>query len=90
MATVPLTLSSASLRSTHSIGLSSSKCRCVYFLSPDLTRYVNSKKSKVQSHALAPAILEGLMPIATEDEPQDIDDDAPSRVRLLIYLHFRC
>jgi hypothetical protein len=41
-----------------------------------------SKKSKIQSHGLAPAILEGLMPIASEDEPEDIDDDAPSRVSL--------
>jgi hypothetical protein len=40
----------------------------------------SSKKSKIQSHALAPAILEGLMPITTEDEPEDIDDDTPSRV----------
>jgi hypothetical protein len=46
-----------------------------------------SKKSKVQSNGLAPAILEGLMPITTETEPEDIDDDAPSRVRLDTY-HF--
>jgi len=43
---------------------------------------VFSKKSKVQSNGLAPAILEGLMPITTETEPEDIDDDAPSRVRI--------
>lgn len=43
-----------------------------------------SKKSKVQSHNLAPAILEGLMPITTEEEPEDIDDDAPSRSALRI------
>ncbi|KAG5652615.1 hypothetical protein H0H81_004344 [Sphagnurus paluster] len=42
------------------------------------------KKSKIQSHNLAPAILEGLMPIATEDEPEDLDDDAPSRSALRI------
>ncbi|KAF9462876.1 armadillo-type protein [Collybia nuda] len=45
---------------------------------------VQYKKSKVQSHGLAPAILEGLMPIATESEPEDIDDDAPSRSALRI------
>ncbi len=42
-----------------------------------------SKKSKVQAHNLAPAILEGLMPITTEEEPEDIDDDAPCRVSLI-------
>ncbi|RDB23353.1 putative importin subunit beta-4 [Hypsizygus marmoreus] len=45
---------------------------------------VQYKKSKIQSHNLAPAILEGLMPIATEDEPDDLDDDAPSRSALRI------
>ncbi|KNZ74647.1 putative importin subunit beta-4 [Termitomyces sp. J132] len=40
---------------------------------------VQYKKSKIQSNNLAPAILEGLMPIATEEEPEDLDDDAPSR-----------
>lgn len=39
-----------------------------------------SKKSKVQSQNLAPAILQGLMPITAEEEPEDVDDDAPSRV----------
>ena len=42
-----------------------------------------SKKSKIQSTNLAPAILQGLMPITTEEEPQDIDDDAPSRVSII-------
>ncbi|CCM01817.1 uncharacterized protein FIBRA_03885 [Fibroporia radiculosa] len=45
---------------------------------------VQYKKSKVQSHGLAPAILEGLMPISTEAEPEDPDDDAPSRSALRI------
>ncbi|KAG6910038.1 hypothetical protein DXG01_013762 [Tephrocybe rancida] len=45
---------------------------------------VQYKKSKIQSNNLAPAILEGLMPIATEDEPEDLDDDAPSRSALRI------
>lgn len=45
---------------------------------------VQYKKSKVQAHGLAPAILEGLMPISTEPEPEDLDDDAPSRSALRI------
>jgi hypothetical protein len=44
-----------------------------------------SKKSKLQSLSLAPAILEGLMPITAEEEPEDIDDDAPSRVRPIFF-----
>ncbi|KAH8081339.1 ARM repeat-containing protein [Cristinia sonorae] len=43
---------------------------------------VQYKKSKIQSQNLAPALLEGLMPITTEEEPEDIDDDAPSRSAL--------
>ncbi|KAK7012251.1 importin N-terminal domain-containing protein, partial [Favolaschia claudopus] len=42
------------------------------------------KKSKIQSHNLSAAILQGLMPITTEPEPEDIDDDAPSRSALRI------
>ncbi|PCH44091.1 ARM repeat-containing protein [Wolfiporia cocos MD-104 SS10] len=45
---------------------------------------IQYKKSKVQAHGLAPAILEGLMPIATEAEPEDMDEDAPSRSALRI------
>ncbi|KAJ3571829.1 hypothetical protein NP233_g3504 [Leucocoprinus birnbaumii] len=45
---------------------------------------VQYKKSKVQSNNLAGAILEGLMPVTTEDEPEDIDDDSPSRSALRI------
>ena len=43
-----------------------------------------SKKSKIQNNNLASVILEGLMPITTEAEPLDVDDDAPSRVWLLL------
>ena len=43
----------------------------------------HSKKTKIQSKNLAPSILEGLMPITTEDEPVDADDDTPSRVCFL-------
>ncbi|KAJ7180608.1 armadillo-type protein [Mycena filopes] len=42
------------------------------------------KKSKIQSNNLGAAILQGLMPITTEAEPEDIDDDAPSRSALRI------
>ncbi|KAJ7066648.1 armadillo-type protein [Mycena amicta] len=42
------------------------------------------KKSKIQSNNLAAAILHGLMPITAEEEPEDIDDDAPSRSALRI------
>ncbi|KIY62189.1 ARM repeat-containing protein [Cylindrobasidium torrendii FP15055 ss-10] len=45
---------------------------------------VQYKKSKVQSANLAPVMLERLMPITTEDEPEDVDDDAPSRSALRI------
>ncbi|KAH7913038.1 armadillo-type protein [Hygrophoropsis aurantiaca] len=45
---------------------------------------VQYKKSKIQSQNLAGAILEGLMPIATEFEPEDSDDDAPCRSALRI------
>ena len=42
-----------------------------------------SKKTKIQSQNLAGKILEGLMPITTEPEPEDSDDDAPCRVSQL-------
>ncbi|KJA23606.1 hypothetical protein HYPSUDRAFT_583175 [Hypholoma sublateritium FD-334 SS-4] len=45
---------------------------------------VQYKKSKIQSQNLAAAILEGLMPVTTEEEPEDVDDDAPSRSALRI------
>ncbi|KAF6761661.1 armadillo-type protein [Ephemerocybe angulata] len=45
---------------------------------------VQYKKSKVQSLNLARDILVGLMPITSEAEPEDIDDDAPSRSALRI------
>lgn len=40
----------------------------------------HSKKSKVQNQGLAAAILQGLMPVTTEPEPEDSDEDAPCRV----------
>ncbi|KZS87926.1 ARM repeat-containing protein [Sistotremastrum niveocremeum HHB9708] len=45
---------------------------------------VQYKKTRIQNQALAPNILRGLMPIGTEPEPEDIDDDAPSRSALRI------
>ncbi|KAJ4470445.1 armadillo-type protein [Lentinula aciculospora] len=45
---------------------------------------VQYKKSKLQSFALAPSILEHLMPLTTEEEPEDVDEDAPSRSALRI------
>ncbi|KAH9975211.1 ARM repeat-containing protein [Russula compacta] len=45
---------------------------------------VQYKKSKIQGNNLAAAILDGLMPITTEEEPEDIDDDAPARSALRI------
>ncbi|KAJ7720579.1 armadillo-type protein [Mycena maculata] len=42
------------------------------------------KKSKIQANNLSGAILHSLMPITTEAEPEDIDDDAPSRSALRI------
>ncbi|KAG9309494.1 ARM repeat-containing protein [Chiua virens] len=45
---------------------------------------VQYKKTKVQSQNLAGKILEGLMPITTEPEPEDSDDDAPCRSALRV------
>lgn len=45
---------------------------------------VRYKKSKVQALGLAKPIIEGLLPIGTEDDPEDVDEDSPSR------LAFRC
>lgn len=41
---------------------------------------LHSKKSKVQNHGLTAAILQGLMPVTAELEPEDSDEDAPCRV----------
>ncbi|KAI6126080.1 ARM repeat-containing protein [Pisolithus croceorrhizus] len=45
---------------------------------------IQYKKSKIQSQNLAAVILEGLMPITTEPEPEDSDEDAPCRSALRI------
>jgi hypothetical protein len=45
---------------------------------------VRYKKSKVQALGLAKPIIEGLLPIGCEEDPEDVDEDSPSR------LAFRC
>lgn len=40
----------------------------------------DSKKSKVQSMGLAKPIIERLLAIGCEDDPEDVDEDSPSRV----------
>jgi hypothetical protein len=45
---------------------------------------VRYKKSKVQALGLAKPIVEGLLPIGCEEDPEDVDEDSPSR------LAFRC
>ncbi|KAI0033386.1 armadillo-type protein [Vararia minispora EC-137] len=49
-----------------------------------LTWTVQYKKSKIQAQNLGPAMLQGLLPITTEPEAEDADDDAPSRSALRI------
>ncbi|CAE6471646.1 unnamed protein product [Rhizoctonia solani] len=44
-----------------------------------LTWTVKYKKSRIQSLNLAKPILEGLMPIGTEEDSEDADDECPSR-----------
>jgi hypothetical protein len=46
----------------------------------DLGLIVKYKKSKVQSLNLAKAIMEGIMPVCAEDEPEELDADCPARV----------
>lgn len=41
---------------------------------------VRYKKSKVQNLGLSKPIIEGLLPIGCEDDPEDVDEDSPSRV----------
>lgn len=41
---------------------------------------VKYKKSKIQSLGLAKPILERLLPIGAEEDPEDIDEDSPSRL----------
>ncbi|KAL7421107.1 hypothetical protein Q5752_003991 [Cryptotrichosporon argae] len=45
---------------------------------------IRYKKSKVQSLGLAKPIVEALLPIGCEEDPEDADEDSPSR------LAFRC
>ncbi|GAA97754.1 uncharacterized protein L969DRAFT_277116 [Mixia osmundae IAM 14324] len=41
---------------------------------------VKYRKSKIQSLGLARPILEGLLPVGGQDEPEDIDTDSPARI----------
>ncbi|WVQ81301.1 hypothetical protein IAT38_003424 [Cryptococcus sp. DSM 104549] len=45
-----------------------------------LSWVIRYKKSKVQALGLAKPIVEGLLPIGCEDDPEDIDEDSPSRL----------
>ena len=49
-----------------------------------LTSLLFSKKTKVQASGLAPDLLTGLMPVTTEEEPEELEDDAPCRSALRI------
>jgi hypothetical protein len=53
-------------------------------VAPAVPHACHSKKSKIQALNLASAILEGLMPVTTEPEPEDTDDESPSRSALRI------
>lgn len=39
-----------------------------------------SKQSKIKSLKLVGPIIESVMPIGTEEDPEDVDDESPSRV----------
>ncbi|KIJ55832.1 hypothetical protein M422DRAFT_63753 [Sphaerobolus stellatus SS14] len=45
---------------------------------------VKYKRTKIQAKNLAATILEGLLPIAAEPVPEDIDEDSPSRCALRV------
>ncbi|ORY33044.1 putative importin beta-4 subunit [Naematelia encephala] len=45
-----------------------------------LSWVIRYKKSKVQSLQLAKPIIEALLPIGCEDDPDDVDEDSPSRL----------
>lgn len=40
----------------------------------------HSKQNKIRSLKLVGFIVEGLMPIGSEEDPEDVDEDSPSRV----------
>lgn len=42
--------------------------------------FLNSKQNKIRSLKLVGFIVEGLMPIGSEEDPEDVDEDSPSRV----------
>lgn len=42
--------------------------------------FLHSKQNKIRSLKLVGFIVEGLMPIGSEEDPEDVDEDSPSRV----------
>jgi hypothetical protein len=42
--------------------------------------FLRSKQNKIRSLKLVGFIVEGLMPIGSEEDPEDVDEDSPSRV----------
>lgn len=45
----------------------------------------NSKPNKIKQLKLVGLIIEKMMPIGTEEDPADIDEESPSRVGTEIY-----
>lgn len=43
-----------------------------------------SKQNKIRTLKLVGPIIEGLMPIGTEEDPEDVDEDSPSRVSIYL------
>jgi importin-4 len=44
---------------------------------------INSKKAKIQRLKLVGPIIQQLMPIGAENDPEDQDDESPSRVIII-------
>lgn len=48
-----------------------------------------SKQNKIRSLKMVGFIVEGLMPIGSEEDPEDVDEDSPSRVSIEIKKNLR-
>lgn len=48
--------------------------------------FLNSKQNKIRSLKLVGFIVEGLMPIGSEEDPEDVDEDSPSRVSSIYFI----
>jgi hypothetical protein len=60
-------------------------CSLVSFVVLSLSFFIHrvySKQTKIKQLKLVGPIVEKLMPIGTEEDPEDIDEDSPSRVRI--------